>query len=131
VPDNAPEDTTIRRAAEIETRIALTNLTCPDCGGVFWKIGNELPLRYRCHTGDAFSAVSLEDRQRQQSEDALWSLVRGLPERISLAKQLLASSERDRLEELTARVKRLGDAEERVLDIVKWNERPHPQRSGT
>jgi two-component system chemotaxis response regulator CheB len=61
----------------------------------------------------------LEDRQRQQSEDALWSLVRGLQERISLAKQLIASSEPDRLEELSARVKRLEDAEETVQNFLK------------
>ena len=63
--------------------------------------------------------MSLEDRQRQQSEDALWSLVRGLQERISLAKQLIASSEPDRLEELSARVKRLEDAEETVQNFLK------------
>jgi two-component system chemotaxis response regulator CheB len=132
--DDAPEDATIRRAAEIETSIALTgksnpddlkaigtlsDLTCPDCGGVIWKIGNEPPLRYRCHTGHAFSAISLEDRQRQESEDALWSVVRGLQERISLTKQLLAVSEPDQLAGLAARLKRLEDAEETVQNLLK------------
>jgi two-component system chemotaxis response regulator CheB len=134
VPHKAPQDAAIRRTAEIETRIALTgrsdpsdlraigtlsDLTCPDCGGVIWKIGSEMPLRYRCHTGHAFSAVSLEDRQRQQSEDALWSVVRGIQERISLAKQLLAGSEPDQLAELTAKLQRLEDAEETVQNLLK------------
>jgi two-component system chemotaxis response regulator CheB len=31
-----------------------SKLTCPDCGGIAWRIGEDLPLRYRCHTGHAF-----------------------------------------------------------------------------
>ncbi len=56
----------VQRVAAIETRIALTGrsdigdiesigtrsvLTCPDCAGVVWRIGDDAPIRYRCHTG--------------------------------------------------------------------------------
>lgn len=85
---------------EIETRIALTGqsspqeldkigtpsrLTCPDCGGVVWRIGDDLPLRYRCHTGHAFSALSLDKAQANGAEDALWMALRRLNERLLLA----------------------------------------------
>ena len=68
-----------RERIALETKIAMTGksspadlerlghrsgLTCPDCGGVVWRIGDDLPLRYRCHTGHAFSALSLECEQR-------------------------------------------------------------------
>lgn len=38
-------------------------LTCPDCGGGLWEINDAKPLRYRCHTGHGFSALSLENAQ--------------------------------------------------------------------
>jgi two-component system chemotaxis response regulator CheB len=36
-----------------------------------WEIRNTVPLRYRCHTGHAFSARSLEPLQRNAAEEAL------------------------------------------------------------
>lgn len=38
-------------------------LTCPDCGGALWEISSDPPLRYRCHTGHAYTALSLDDAQ--------------------------------------------------------------------
>lgn len=95
-------DDAVRKSAEIETRISRTgqsdtadldalglrsSLTCPDCGGVVWKVGNDLPLRYRCHTGHAFSAVSLAHEQRKEAENAVWQVVRRMEKRIVLATQ--------------------------------------------
>jgi two-component system chemotaxis response regulator CheB len=101
--DNAhQQDDATRKAAEIEARISRTkqsdtadldalgmrsSLTCPDCGGVVWRVGNGLPLRYRCHTGHAFSAISLADEQRKQWENAVWQVVRRMEERIVLASE--------------------------------------------
>jgi two-component system chemotaxis response regulator CheB len=89
-----------KRPIEIETQIALTGisspaeldqlgrrstLTCPDCGGVVWQVGDAAPLRYRCHTGHAFSEASLDAAQKAELEDALWSSVRRAEERAALA----------------------------------------------
>jgi two-component system chemotaxis response regulator CheB len=38
-----------------------SSLTCPHCGGGLWEVNGPRPLRYRCHTGHAFSARSLEN----------------------------------------------------------------------
>ncbi|WP_159462941.1 chemotaxis protein CheB [Caballeronia telluris] len=85
---------------ELETRIALTGhsspddldalgerstLTCPDCGGVIWRVGETEPLRYRCHTGHAFSNASLNAAQERSVEEALWVSVRRLQERAAFA----------------------------------------------
>ena len=50
------------------------------------------PLRYRCHTGHAFSALSLSRAQRDASEEALWSTVRALREREMLLRRMASVS---------------------------------------
>jgi two-component system, chemotaxis family, protein-glutamate methylesterase/glutaminase len=65
-----------------------STLTCPDCGGSLWEINESKPLRYRCHTGHAFSARSLENAQVDLAEHALWSSVRALKEREMLLRRL-------------------------------------------
>ena len=58
-------------------------LTCPSCNGVLWRMYDERPLRYRCHTGHAFSSLTLEEATEQSAEDAVWGAIRAVHERIS------------------------------------------------
>ncbi|WP_368623154.1 chemotaxis protein CheB [Paraburkholderia sp. BR13444] len=60
-------------------------LTCPECGGALWRMHGEYPLRYRCHTGHAFGALSLEDGDKKAAENPLWAAIRAVNERIILA----------------------------------------------
>ncbi len=53
----------------------LSQLTCPDCGGVLRRL-NDLPLRYRCHTGHAYTAGTLGDAIRKRASDAVWAALR-------------------------------------------------------
>lgn len=63
-------------------------LTCPDCGGGLWELNEARPLRYRCHTGHAFSAQSLEYAQAQNAEHSLWNSVRALHEKEMLLRRV-------------------------------------------
>jgi two-component system, chemotaxis family, protein-glutamate methylesterase/glutaminase len=67
-----------------------SGLTCPDCGGGLWEVNDRKPLRYRCHTGHAFTARSLENAQAERVDYALWSSVRALQEREMLLRRLAA-----------------------------------------
>jgi len=58
----------------------LSSLTCPECSGALWEVGHRAPIRYRCHTGHAFTAKVLETLQRDSVEDAIWAAVRALHE---------------------------------------------------
>ncbi|WP_321820201.1 MULTISPECIES: chemotaxis protein CheB [unclassified Burkholderia] len=60
-------------------------LTCPSCHGVLWRMSDDRPLRYRCHTGHAFSVLSLEDAQAQKAEDTIWAAIRAVHERMIFA----------------------------------------------
>jgi two-component system chemotaxis response regulator CheB len=58
-----------------------STLVCPDCHGTLWELKGNGPLRYRCHTGHAFSLRSLAAQQSQATEEALWSALRALQEK--------------------------------------------------
>jgi two-component system chemotaxis response regulator CheB len=54
----------------------LTPFTCPECSGVLSAIKDGNRMRYRCHTGHAFSADSLLAALTEKTEDTLWNAVR-------------------------------------------------------
>lgn len=57
-----------------------SSLTCPECNGALWEICQSGPVRYRCHTGHAFTARVLEALQSDTVEDAIWGAIRALHE---------------------------------------------------
>ena len=57
---------------------------CPDCGGVLWQMKHGELLRYRCHTGHAFSAAALLAQQGEKIEETLWVALRMFEERQNL-----------------------------------------------
>jgi two-component system chemotaxis response regulator CheB len=65
-----------------------SSLTCPECSGALWEIGHDGPIRYRCHTGHAFTAKVLEALQRDAVEDAIWGAIRALHEQARLFSKL-------------------------------------------
>lgn len=70
-----------------------SSLTCPECRGALWEVGYKDPIRYRCHTGHAFTAKVLETLQRDAVEDAIWGAIRALHEQERLFNKL---SEKER-----------------------------------
>lgn len=95
LPENkpAPEDLVIE--AKIAQRV-LSDLpsvealgeqvpyNCPDCGGVLWKVADGDLLRYRCHTGHAFTSSVLLAQQTVKIEETLWVALRMFEERQNL-----------------------------------------------
>jgi len=84
-----------RGQLEIETRIAmedsalergvfhlgeLSPFTCPECHGVMIQLREGGPLRFRCHTGHAFSANTLLAELTSSIEESLWNTMREMEE---------------------------------------------------
>lgn len=65
-----------------------TTYTCPECNGSIWQIGKEEPLRFRCHTGHSFTANVFLAEQTQNLENALWSAVRAMEEKVTFSRQM-------------------------------------------
>ena len=69
---------------------SLSSFTCPDCGGSLFELNDNRPVRYRCHTGHAFSLRSLASLQEELIDSAVWTSVRALQESEAVFRRLAA-----------------------------------------
>lgn len=65
-----------------------SGFTCPDCGGALFEITEGKPVRFLCHTGHAFSLLSLASLQEKVTEEALWTSLRSLQEKEAILRRL-------------------------------------------
>ena len=91
-----------RRKTETEIRIAeeasaareileagdLSPYTCPECHGVLTRIQEGRVVRFRCHTGHAFSANSLLSSVTESVEAQLFAALRTIDETVMLLEHL-------------------------------------------
>jgi two-component system chemotaxis response regulator CheB len=66
----------------------LTPYTCPECHGVLSRLRNDNLIRYRCHTGHAYSTDTLLAAITEKIEDSLYGAIRGMDENIILLNHL-------------------------------------------
>lgn len=66
----------------------LTPFTCPECHGVLIRLIEGKLLRFRCHTGHAYTASSLLSDLSKDVEATMWQAMRGLEESTLLLDQI-------------------------------------------
>lgn len=66
----------------------LSPFSCPECHGVLSRLQNDHIIRYRCHTGHAYSADALMASITEKIEEGLYSAIRGMDESIMLLNHL-------------------------------------------
>lgn len=66
---------------------------CPGCGGVLWKVKRDSSLRFRCHTGHAYTAASLLAEQTNKIEETMWTALRMFEERKNLLTEMARGKE--------------------------------------
>jgi two-component system, chemotaxis family, protein-glutamate methylesterase/glutaminase len=62
--------------------------TCPECHGVLVKIEEGSIVRYRCHTGHAYSLQTLLSEVNEKIDTTLWNALRVIEERILLLREM-------------------------------------------
>lgn len=92
-----------------------SNYACPECHGVLLRMKDRTPLRFRCHTGHAYSVESLLAEMDEAIEDTLWSAIRALEERAMLIRH---ASEHPSGSDASALVSR-ADETQRRADVVR------------
>lgn len=65
----------------------VSKYTCPECHGVMVQIEEGKVVRFRCHTGHAYSLKSLLVEVNEAIDKGLWDAVRAIEERILLLEQ--------------------------------------------
>ena len=91
----------------------LSPCNCPDCNGVLWRIEDGTLVRYRCHTGHAYTESSLDKRQTEMLERSLYDSLRALREKIEML-ETLAQREPERADRWLSRAKDYRDDAETI-----------------
>lgn len=66
----------------------VSKFTCPECHGVLVQIEEDSIVRFRCHTGHAFSLKSLICEVNEAIDAGLWDTLRAVEERILLLREM-------------------------------------------
>ena len=66
----------------------LSPFTCPSCRGALWELEENGHLRYRCHTGHAYTHTSLLIDQNTAIEEAMYSALRAVEEKATALRRL-------------------------------------------
>lgn len=61
---------------------------CPECHGVLLQLKEGNNVRFRCHTGHAYSVDTLLAEFSEKTEDALWNAIRAIEENVILLRHL-------------------------------------------
>jgi two-component system chemotaxis response regulator CheB len=83
----------------------LSVFTCPECHGPLWEIEDGDMLRYRCHTGHAFTADAVMEAQAIEADEILWGLLRSHQQRAEFARRM---AERERTRDRSALANQFG-----------------------
>ena len=96
----------------------ISRYTCPDCHGVLVQIEEGSIVRFRCHTGHAFSLLSLLSEVNEAIDTGLWDTLRAIEERVMLLKHMgEIAQEAGRHEEAAVRKRESEDTSERLKAI--------------
>ena len=95
----------------------LSPFSCPDCNGNLWEVSDQAVIRYRCHTGHAYTANTLLEMQSQNLERRLYEVLRNQRERASLLRRM-ASAQQGRSRESFEKRARLYEDDAVVVENV-------------
>jgi two-component system chemotaxis response regulator CheB len=111
-----PQDAGLERIAEPSA------FACPECHGVLLQLHEGDRLRFRCHTGHAYSVKSLLAAVREGVEESLWNSIRSLEEcgllMRHMAQHVAASHDADGSDQLTNAAERARKSADVVRQIA-------------
>jgi two-component system, chemotaxis family, protein-glutamate methylesterase/glutaminase len=128
----AGEDNAIE--AGVKTLGDPSSYACPECHGVLLQLKDEKPLRFRCHTGHAYSVQSLLAEVTEKMEESLWSAIRSFEEGAMLMRQMAGHTHEggkdNNPEELLRRAQDTKRRAELIKQAVTANGNPRTSHEG-
>jgi two-component system chemotaxis response regulator CheB len=98
-----------------------SSLTCPACGGSLWELQDGDFVRYRCHTGHAFTAESLVSEQSEVIESALFSAIRSMEEKAATLRNIanrFSSKLKKQQEDYLSRAAKLDESATVIRELL-------------
>jgi two-component system chemotaxis response regulator CheB len=77
---------------------------CPECHGPLWEIEDDDMVRYRCHTGHAFTSDAMMEAQALEADEILWSLLRAHQQRAEFTRRMAQRESKKNLPALAAQL---------------------------
>lgn len=105
----------------------LTPLTCPECNGALVSIQEGNLIRYRCHTGHAYTATALLADVAESVEDSMWKAIRSLEETVILleqsAKQFASGGNTFTAEQFFQKARETRERAAKTREFLTWQEK--------
>jgi len=101
----------------------LAMVTCPECHGAMVRIEEDSLVRFRCHTGHAYSIRSLMADVNEEIDESLWKSIKVIEERIFLLYDMAKLAKQE--DEVAEYLKQAGQAEWRVEQLRPLVMAPH------
>lgn len=96
-----------------------SNYACPECHGVLLQLKEEKRIRFRCHTGHAYSIDSLLAEITEGVEDALWNAIRATEESILLLRHMAEHLTENENDHTAEKILAQAQKAERRADLVR------------
>ncbi|MDB5844147.1 MAG: CheB methylesterase [Polaromonas sp.] len=97
----------------------VSKYTCPDCHGVLVQIEEGPIVRFRCHTGHAFSLKSLMAQVNEAIDSGLWATLRAVEERVMLLRQMAQLAQASGASGDAARLRQEADESEKRIQPLR------------
>jgi len=97
----------------------VSKYTCPDCHGVLVQIEEGSIVRFRCHTGHAFSLKTLLAEVSESIDSGLWDTLRAIEERVMLLKQMADLAEFADRQDVAKRFRTQAEVAEHKLKPIR------------
>jgi two-component system chemotaxis response regulator CheB len=92
---------------------------CPECHGVLLQLKEGSHLRFRCHTGHAYSLETLLAEFRDQTEITLWNAIRSMEENILLMHRMAEQLEKHDHTAAAQAMRQNADELHRRADVIR------------
>jgi two-component system chemotaxis response regulator CheB len=107
---------------------------CPECHGVLLQLKEGNNVRFRCHTGHAYSVDTLLAEFTEKTEDSLWNSIRAIEENIILLRHLATHfnnhSQNGTAEELLKKAQEAQQRANLVRQVVMSHEKLSEEKIG-
>jgi two-component system, chemotaxis family, protein-glutamate methylesterase/glutaminase len=107
---------------------------CPECHGVLLELKEGSNVRFRCHTGHAYSLETLLAEFAERTEETLWNAIRSMEETVLLLRRMATQLAKHGHDQAAAALEqKMREAQQRanlVRQAVMQHEKPTNEQTG-